>query len=71
MRRGDWKYLRVREQEFLYDLAWDPRERVNFARKRPELLDELRAFCEAWDRDMLPIPPDLVLPPYDLSRMLW
>ena len=40
VRRGDWKYLKVREQEFLFDLAWDPRERANFARKRPELLDE-------------------------------
>ena len=71
VRRGNWKYLKVREQEFLFDLAWDPRERANFGRKRPELLDELRVLWEAWERNMLPIPPDLVLPPYDLSRMLW
>ena len=50
VRRGDWKYLKVREQEFLFDLAWDLRERTNFARKRPELLDELRGLWEEWER---------------------
>jgi arylsulfatase A-like enzyme len=71
VRRGDWKYLKVGEREFLFDLAWDPRERANFAKKRPALLDELRALWIEWDRGMLPIPPDFVLPPLDLSRMLW
>jgi arylsulfatase A-like enzyme len=71
VRRGDWKYLKVGEQEFLFDLAWDPRERGNLAKKQPALLDELRALWIEWDRGMLPIPPDFVLPPLDLSRMLW
>lgn len=71
VRRGDWKYLKVREQEYLFDLGWDPRERGNLARKQPALLEELRALWVEWDRSMLPIPPDFVLPPLDLSRMLW
>ena len=71
VRRGDWKYLKVGEREFLFDLAWDPRERANFANKQPALLDELRALWLDWDRGMLPIPPDFALPPLDLSRMLW
>ena len=71
VRRGDWKYLKVGEREFLFDLAWDPRERANFANQQPALLDELRALWLDWDRGMLPIPPDFALPPLDLSRMLW
>jgi arylsulfatase A-like enzyme len=71
VRRGDWKYLKVAEREFLFDLAWDPRERGNLAKKQPALVDELRALWTEWDRGMLPIPPDFVLPPLDLSRMLW
>lgn len=71
VRRGDWKYLKVGEREFLFDLAWDPRERGNLAKKQPALLDELRALWMEWDRGMLPIPPDFVLPPLDLSRILW
>ena len=71
VRRGDWKYLKVGEREFLFDLAWDPRERGNLTTKQPALLDELRALWIEWDGGMLPIPPDFVLPPLDLSRMLW
>ena len=71
VRRGDWKYLKVGEREFLFDLAWDPRERGNLAAKQPALLDELRALWIEWDAGMLPIPPDFILPPLDLSRMLW
>jgi arylsulfatase A-like enzyme len=71
VRRGDWKYLKVGGREFLFDLAWDPRERGNLANKHPALLDELRALWTDWDGSMLPVPPDLVLPPLDMSDMLW
>jgi hypothetical protein len=27
VRRGDWKYLKVTDQEFLFDIGYDPRER--------------------------------------------
>ncbi len=43
VRRGDWKHLKV-EEEFLFDVAYDPRERWNQAGKHPELLAELRAL---------------------------
>ncbi len=71
VRSGDWKYLKVGDREFLFDIGWDPRERGDLARKHPGLLDELRARWEAWDRGMLPIPADFVLPALDLSGMLW
>jgi arylsulfatase A-like enzyme len=71
VRRGDWKYLKVAEREFLFDLAWDPRERGNLARKQPALLDELRGMWEAWNREMLPVPDYLTPSMANLFEMLW
>ena len=71
MRRGDWKYLKVAEREYLFDLAYDPRERGNLARKESALLDELRGLWESWNREMLPVPGHLTPPMSNLSEMLW
>jgi arylsulfatase A-like enzyme len=71
VRRGDWKYLKVADREFLFDLAYDPRERGNLARKEPVLLDELRALWETWNREMLPVPDYLTPPMSNLAEMLW
>jgi arylsulfatase A-like enzyme len=71
VRRGAWKYLRVAEREFLFDIEFDPRERGDLASKDPALLAELRALWEEWDRDMLPLPADSVVPMSNLSAMLW
>jgi arylsulfatase A-like enzyme len=56
VRCAHWKYRKVAEREFLFDLAYDPRERNNFGRKEPALLDELRRLWETWNREMLPVP---------------
>jgi arylsulfatase A-like enzyme len=71
VRRGDRKYLKVADREFLFDLAWDPRERGNLAAKEPDLLAELRNLWEAWDRDMLPLPENVTPPMSNLAEMLW
>ncbi len=39
MRSGDWKYLKVGDREFLFDIEWDPRERSSVAHKHPGLVD--------------------------------
>lgn len=57
LRRGDLKYLKIRETEYLFDLAVDPRERANLAAVRPDTLAELRRNWEHWNEQMLPIPP--------------
>src|SRR5260370_15159935 len=62
VRRDHWKYLKVAEREFLFDLAYDPRERTNFARKEPALLDELRGLWEILYRGMLPVPEHFTPP---------
>jgi arylsulfatase A-like enzyme len=59
MRSGDWKYLRVDGDEFLFNLAKDERERANHGKREPERLAAMRAKYQAWD-DALPKHPDAV-----------
>jgi arylsulfatase A-like enzyme len=58
MRSGRWKYLSVEGDEFLYDLASDPRERANYARRNAEVFEELKTKYKAWEEAMPPIAPD-------------
>ena len=71
IREGDWKYLKVADKEFLFDIAYDPRERGNLARKQPELLAALRRKWEDWASGMLPIPERMIPPTQNLPEMLW
>ena len=57
LRAGDWKYLSIEGDEFLFNLAKDERERANWAKREPKRLAELRAKYQAWD-DALPKHPD-------------
>ncbi len=57
LRDGDWKYLSVEGDEFLFNLAGDERERANHARRDPGRLAAMRARYRAWD-DALPKHPD-------------
>ncbi|MCP5556170.1 MAG: sulfatase-like hydrolase/transferase [Verrucomicrobiaceae bacterium] len=54
VRRGDWKYLQQPAQgiEALFDLRSDPAETKNRITEHPEVVNELRALHEAWDRDV-------------------
>ena len=58
MRSGDWKYLMLDGDEFLFDLSRDQRERANLARRHPDRLADLRARYAAWEASLPPIPPD-------------
>ena len=57
MRSGDWKYLSVEGDEFLFNLAKDERERANYGKREPQRLAALRAKYQAWE-DALPKHPD-------------
>src|SRR4030095_8288361 len=57
LRSGDWKYLALDGDEFLFDLLKDQRERANLTRRHPERLAELRARYAAWEATLPPIPP--------------
>jgi arylsulfatase A-like enzyme len=57
-RDGSWKYLRVDDHEYLFDLASDERERANLAKRHPERLAALRSAWEHWEASVPPIPED-------------
>jgi arylsulfatase A-like enzyme len=57
MRSGDWKYLSVEGDEFLFNLAKDERERANYGKREPARLAGMRAKYLAWE-ESLPKHPD-------------
>ena len=64
-RRGDWKYVRSENSEYLANLAEDETENANFRLKNPTVFAELKRAYEDWDRQMLPIPPEARRGPYE------
>ncbi|MCZ2105197.1 MAG: sulfatase-like hydrolase/transferase [Comamonadaceae bacterium] len=58
LRAGDWKYLRVDGNDYLFNIPQDERERANLGKQHPERLAAMRADWEAWDATMPPIPED-------------
>ena len=57
-RIGHWKFLSQDGHDYLFDLATDPRERANLARRFPERLAALRERFDAWEARMPAIPPE-------------
>jgi len=58
MRAGDWKYLVLEGDEFLFNLERDARERANFAKCEPQRLARMRARYEEWAKSVPPLPAD-------------
>lgn len=58
LRDGSWKYLKVDEHEYLFDIEADERERANLAARDPERLARMRNDWIAWNQTMPPIPED-------------
>lgn len=58
LRDGDWKYLKVDDNEYLFDIPADERERANRAKREPERLAAMRQAWQAWNDAMPPIPQD-------------
>lgn len=57
VRRGNLKYLRIAENEFLFDVAADPLERANLKDRQPNEFAALKASWEQWNATMLPLDP--------------
>ena len=55
-RIGNWKYLSMDGNEYLFDLAVSPRERGNLGHRFPEKLATMRDRFEAWSSSMPAIP---------------
>jgi arylsulfatase A-like enzyme len=58
LRDGDWKYLQVDGNEYLFNIPADERERANQAPREPDRLAAMRAAWQAWNASMPPIPDD-------------
>jgi arylsulfatase A-like enzyme len=57
MRDGDFKYLKIRDNTFLFNVVDDPMERANLKERRKDIYDRLVAEWNAWDATMLPLDP--------------
>ncbi|NYE23809.1 sulfatase-like hydrolase/transferase [Pigmentiphaga litoralis] len=58
VREGDWKYLEVDGNRYLFDLSVDERERANLAQRDPARLAAMQAQAAAWADTFGPIPAD-------------
>jgi arylsulfatase A-like enzyme len=56
-RDGDMKYLKIRENTFLFNVADDPLERANLRNRQPEVYRRLVQDYENWNATMLPEQP--------------
>lgn len=56
IRDGDWKYLKIGEREYLFNISEDERERANKRYRQPEIFARLKADWAAWNATMLPYP---------------
>jgi len=58
LRRGDWKYLKVDDNEYLFNLSVDERERANLAHRESDRFTAMRKAWMDWDMTIPPIPGD-------------
>ncbi len=58
LRDGDWKYLQVDGNEYLFNIRADERERANHTASDPARLAAMRENWLTWNAGMPPIPPD-------------
>ena len=57
-RIGDYKYLKILDNTFLFNVVEDPLERANLKERRRDVYDRVVAEWEAWNATMLPEVPD-------------
>jgi arylsulfatase A-like enzyme len=53
-RDGDFKYLKILANEFLFNVVEDPMERANLKDRRKDVYDRLTAEWNQWNATMLP-----------------
>ena len=58
VRDGDFKYLKIRENTFLFNVADDPMERANLKDRRKDLYETLAKKWLDWNATMLPEVPE-------------
>jgi arylsulfatase A-like enzyme len=56
-RAGDWKYLKILDNIFLFDVAQDPMERANLKERQRDVCERVVAEWNEWNATMLPLDP--------------
>jgi arylsulfatase A-like enzyme len=59
-RDGNWKYLKILDNTFLFDVVQDPLERANMKERHREVYDRLVRDWTEWNASMLPLDPDSI-----------
>src|SRR5262249_57076985 len=54
VREGDYKFLKMLDNTFLFNVAADPMERANLKTRRKDIYDRLEAEWYDWNATMLP-----------------
>ncbi len=54
VRDGDMKYLKIRDNTFLFNVVEDPMERANLKQRQPEVFERLLNKWLEWNQAMLP-----------------
>lgn len=58
VRDGDYKYLKILDNTFLFNVVEDPLERANLKERHREIYDRLVAAWHRWNVSMLPEIPE-------------
>ncbi len=58
LRSGDWKYLKVDDNEYLFNITADARERANLAQREPQRLQAMRQAWLTWEATVPAIPAE-------------
>lgn len=53
VRSGNWKYVKIGEQEFLFDLENDVREEVDLQIEQAKIFELLRTEYQKWERELV------------------
>ena len=69
LRDGDFKYLKIRDNTYLFNVAEDPRERANLKQRQPELMQQLVGAWDAWNATMLPESADSFAEAYTAAQL--
>ena len=58
LRDGDWKYLKVDDCEYLFNISADERERADLSVREHQRMAQMRQRWLEWNETMPPIPAD-------------
>ena len=53
-REGDYKFLKILDNTFRFNVTLDPMERANLKSREPQIYEQLVAAWHRWNTDMLP-----------------